>query len=385
MSEWRIPLSDLDYGADEEAAVLRVLRSKWLSMGPEVQALEQEFAGYLGVKHALAVSNGTAALHLSYLALGLKSGDEVIQPALNFVAAANMTVAVGATPVPVDILSLSEPTIDPSEIERRITPQTKAVVVMHYGGYFCRMAEISSFCQKHNLALIEDACHAVGARYQNPNEPSSNGRFSGNLGDLGCFSFFSNKNLVTGEGGMITTNRDDLAERVRLLRSHGMTTLTWDRHRGHASSYDVILNGYNYRLDEVRAALGRVQLQKLETNNLRRRDLVGAYRRNLADLPTDWIVPFKDYVGNSAYHLMAALAPDERIRSSVVQSLKEARIQTSLHYPCLSDFGAFRHLQIDEMEQSRSFAERTITLPLFSSMTTDQVDEVCTVMRTASA
>ncbi len=307
MSEWRIPLSDLDYGADEEAAVLRVLRSKWLSMGPEVQAFEQEFADYLGVKHALAVSNGTAALHLSYLALGLHSGDEVIQPAINFVAAANMTVAVGAKPVPVDILKLSEPTIDPSEIERRITPQTKAVVVMHYGGYLCRMEEIGSLCQQHNLALIEDACHAVGARYGDPLRPSSNGRFSGNLGDLGCFSFFSNKNLVTGEGGMITTNRDDLAERVRLLRSHGMTTLTWDRHRGHASSYDVILNGYNYRLDEVRAALGRVQLQKLETNNLRRRDLVGAYRRNLADLPTDWIVPFKDYVGNSAYHLMAAV------------------------------------------------------------------------------
>lgn len=385
MSEWLIPLSDLDYGVEEEAAVLRVLRSKWLSMGPEVQAFEQEFAGRLGVKHALAVSNGTAALHLSYLALGLQSGDEVIQPAINFVAAANMTVAVGAKPVPVDILKLSEPTIDPAEIERRITPQTKAVVIMHYGGYFCRMAEITSICQKYNLALIEDACHAVGAHYQDPGQPSSNGRFSGNLGDLACFSFFSNKNLVTGEGGMITTNRDDLAERVRLLRSHGMTTLTWDRHRGHASSYDVNLNGYNYRLDEVRAALGRVQLQKLESNNLRRRDLVAAYRRHLADLPTEWIIPFKDYDGNSAYHLMAAVAPDEHIRTNVVKALKESRIQTSLHYPCLTDFGAFGHLQIDQVEQSRSFARRAITLPLFPTMTMDQVDKVCNVIRTASA
>jgi dTDP-4-amino-4,6-dideoxygalactose transaminase len=384
LSEWRIPLSDLDYGVEEEAAVLRVLRSKWLSMGPEVETFEREFANYLGVKHALAVSNGTAALHLSYLALGLQSGDEVIQPAINFVAAANMTVAVGAKPVPVDILNVSEPTIDPSEIEQRITPQTKAVVVMHYGGYFCRMAEINSLCQKYNLALIEDACHAVGARYRDPLQPSSNGRFSGNLGDLACFSFFGNKNLVTGEGGMITTNRDDLGERVRLLRSHGMTTLTWDRHRGHASSYDVILNGYNYRLDEVRAALGRVQLQKLETNNLRRGDLVAVYRRNLADLPTEWIIPFTDYKGDSAYHLMVAVAPDEEIRRNVVQSLKDSRIQTSLHYPCLSDFGAFGHLQIDQVEQSSSFARRAITLPLFSSMTTDQVDEVCNVMRTAA-
>lgn len=385
MSEWRIPLSDLDYSEEEEAAVLRVLRSKWLSMGPEVQALEQEFAEYLGVKHALAVSNGTAALHLSYLALGLQSGDEVIQPAINFVAAANMTVAVGAKPVLVDIVKLSEPTIDPSEIERNITPRTKAVVVMHYGGYLCRMAEIESVCRQYDLALIEDACHAVGARYGDALRSPFNGRFSGNLGDIGCFSFFSNKNLVTGEGGMITTDRDDLAERVRLLRSHGMTSLTWDRHSEHASSYDVILNGYNYRFDEIRAALGRVQLRKLETNNRRRRDLVVAYRRNLADLPVDWIIPFKDYVGSSAYHLVAALAPDEDIRRQVVRSLKEARIQTSLHYPCLSDLRAFEHLQIDQLEQSRSFAKRTITLPLFSSMTMDQVDEVCAVMRTASA
>jgi dTDP-4-amino-4,6-dideoxygalactose transaminase len=160
VSEWRIPLSDLSFGADEEEAVLRVLRSRWLSMGPEVQAFEQEFASLLNVKHALAVANGTAAIHLAYAAAGLGPGDEVIQPAINFVAAANMTMAVGATPVFADIIGLREPTIDPAEIERLITPRSKAVVVMHYGGYVCHMAEINALCRERGLLVIEDACHA---------------------------------------------------------------------------------------------------------------------------------------------------------------------------------------------------------------------------------
>ena len=253
MSEWRIPLSDLDYGREEEVAVERVLRSRWLSMGPEVEAFEREFADYIGTQYAVAVANGTAALHITYLALGLSRGDEVIQPAINFVAAANMTVAVGANPVFADIIGLEEPTIDPVEVERKITPRTRAVLVMHYGGYPCRMADIQNICHRHDLALIEDACHAVGASYADPMGRPPNGHRAGKLGDVGCFSFFSNKNMATGEGGMITTDRDDLVKRLRLLRSHGMSSLTWDRHRGHANSYEVTVNGYNYRLDEIRA------------------------------------------------------------------------------------------------------------------------------------
>src|SRR5581483_1184036 len=165
LSNWRIPLSDLSYGPEEEAAVLRVLRSRWLSMGPEVPASEQEIASFLGARHAFAVANGTAALHLAYLALGLGPGDQIIQPAIHFVAAANMTVGVGAIPVFADVISLEEPTLDPAEIERLLTPRTRAVVVMHYGGQPCRMAEIRALCERHGLALIEDACHAVGGRY----------------------------------------------------------------------------------------------------------------------------------------------------------------------------------------------------------------------------
>lgn len=380
MSSWRIPLSDLSYGPEEEAAAVRVLRGRWLSMGPEVQAFEREFADFVGVKHAFAVANGTAALHLAYLTLGLGSGDEVVQPAINFVAAANMTAAVGATPVFGDLLGLDEPTLDPAEVERLLSPRTRAVVVMHYGGHFCRMAEIRALCDRHHLALIEDACHAVGGRYLDAAGRPPHGRRAGALGDVACFSFFSNKNLATGEGGMVTTDRDDLAGRLRLLRSHGMTSLTWDRHRGHASSYDVLAHGLNYRMDELHAALGRCQLRKLEPGNRLRRERTEHYRRLLADL-TGWSLPFADAPGEGAYHLMVAVAPDESTRTRAVQALKEAGIQTSLHYPCIPDFQAFAAHRPDGLAHSRAFARRAITLPLYPAMTVAQVREVCTAVR----
>lgn len=384
MSDWRIPLSDLDYGAEEEAAVQRVIKSGWLSMGPEVAAFEKEFASYLDVKHALAVSNGTAALHLAYLALGLQPGDEVIQPAINFVAAANMTLAVGATPVFADIVSLDEPHIDPEDVERRITPRTKAVVVMHYGGYLCRMEELHELCQRKGLALIEDACHAVGARFVSAGS-DEDGKMAGSIGDAGCFSFFGNKNLATGEGGMVVTNRDDLAERLRSLRSHGMTSLTWDRHRGHASSYDVLANGYNYRLDELRAALGSTQLRKLDRNNAVRRRLTSAYRANFKG-QSGWTIPFEHYRGDSSAHLMVAVAPDPETREQGIAALRNARIQTSMHYPLIPSFTVFKGRDLEsgndstELDMSVAFSSRAVTLPLFPSLKEREIAEISLIL-----
>jgi len=379
-----IPLSDLDYGPDEEAAVLRVLRGKWLSMGPEVRAFESEMSDFLGVKHAFAVSSGTAALHLAYLALGIGAGDEVIQPAINFVAAANVTVAVGATPLFADIVGLDEPTIDPEAVERLISPRTRAVVVMHYAGYPGRLAQLTEICARHRLALVEDACHAVGARYLDPSGRLPHGAQAGTVGDVGCFSFFSNKNMAMGEGGLIVTNRDDLAERLRLLRSHGMTSLTWDRHRGHAVGYDVVAHGYNYRLDELHAALGRCQLRKLSENNNRRRQLGAIYRQALAAL-VGWIVPFADYPGESACHLSVVVAPDTETRDCAVRHLREVGIQTSLHYPCVPGFSAFHRFRSDGIDRCQAFASRAITLPLFPTMTLDQVEETCRQLALATA
>ncbi|MQA28763.1 MAG: aminotransferase class I/II-fold pyridoxal phosphate-dependent enzyme [Luteitalea sp.] len=371
-----MPLSDLDYGPEEEAAILRVLRSRWLSMGPEVQAFEAEMARFLGVEHAFAVSSGTAALHLACLALGIGPGDEVIQPAINFVAAANTTVAVGATPVFADILGLDEPTIDPEAIERLLTPRTRAVVVMHYGGYPARLADITELCSRRGVALIEDACHAIGALYLDERQRPPHGAQSGTVGDIGCFSFFSNKNIAMGEGGLVVTRRPDLAERLRLLRSHGMTTLTWDRHRGHASTYDVVAHGYNYRLDELHAALGRCQLRKLPGNNVRRAALVAVYRQALSAFD-GWIVPFATFAGESACHLSVVVAPDTPTRDDAVKHLKGAGVQTSLHYPCVAGFDAFRRFAAPSLDRSEAFTSRVITLPLFPTMTVDQVHEIC--------
>jgi len=380
LTDWRIPLSDLDYGSEEADAVQRVIASKWLSMGPEVQAFEQEFAAMQEAEHALAVSSATAGLHLALLALGVGPGDEVIQPALNFVAAANMTVAVGATPVFADICGLDEPTIDPSEVERVISPQTKAVVVMHYGGSLCRMGELTELCAARGIAIIEDACHAVGVAYRDARNRWPNGIMAGSIGDISAFSFFSNKNIAAGEGGMVVTNRADLAERVRLLRSHGMTTLTWDRHKGHAGSYDVVNPGYNYRLDELHAALGRAQLTKLARNNQRRRELLASYR-DAAQSLGGWTMPFANTIEFSSGHLMVIVAPDPEIRDRAVHALRQSDIQSSMHYPCVADFTGFAGGSGENLELTRQFTRRAITLPLYPTMEPDRVDDIVEVLR----
>jgi dTDP-4-amino-4,6-dideoxygalactose transaminase len=384
LADWRVPLSDVDFGSEEMAAVQRVLLSKWLSMGVEVKAFEKKFATMQGARHALAVANATAGLHLAFLALGLGPGDEIIQPALNFVATANMTIAVGATPVFADIVDLSEPTIDPGHVERLCTPRTKAVVVMHYGGNLCRMVELTELCRARGLALIEDACHAVGARFHDADRRRPHGVMAGSIGDISAFSFFANKNIAAGEGGMVITNRDDLAERVRLLRSHGMSSLTWDRHRGQASSYNVVMSGYNYRLDELHAAVGRAQLAKLLRNNERRRCLLEAYRNCLRFL-SGWMMPFAGSIDHSSGHLMVVVAPTPEIRNRAMGALREARIQSSLHYPCLSDFSAFRDAKIGTIVQTQQFTERAITLPLFPTMSLELVKDTIECLRSVNS
>jgi dTDP-4-amino-4,6-dideoxygalactose transaminase len=382
---WNIPLSDIDYGQEEAEAVERVLRSKWLSMGPEVEKFEADFAALMGTKHAIAVSSATAALHLALLAVGVSPGSEVIQPALNFVASANMTVACGARPVFADVISLTEPTIDPVQVARLITPRTKALIVMHYGGNLCRMADLYELCKGRSIFLIEDACHAVGTRYHGNRQQIPDGMMAGAIGDIGCFSFFSNKNMATGEGGMLVTQNDDVANNVRLLRSHGMTSLTWQRHSGHARNYEVAINGYNYRLDEIRAALGRVQLTKLGANNEIRRQLLHCYKRAI-DHMGGWGMPFSTSIEQSAAHLMVGIAPATGTRDQAVEQLREAGIQSSLHYPCIADFKAFTNgTERQHLPITREFVTRAVTLPLYPTMSVRNVDTVCQVVGKSAA
>jgi dTDP-4-amino-4,6-dideoxygalactose transaminase len=375
---WRIALSDLDYGPEEEEAVLKVLRSKWLTMGAVVREFEQAFAREIGVRHAIAVSSGTDALLLSLLSLEIGTGHEVVQPAVNFVAAANVTIRLGARPVFVDIRSLDDPTIDPDDLARRLTPDTRAVIVMHYGGAPCQMDKILLECRARGVAVIEDACHGVGGSHR--------GRKMGAWGDLAAFSFFSNKNMATGEGGMVTTDRDDLAARVRSLRSHGMTTVTWDRHHGHAATYDVTAHGLNCRMDELRAALGLAQLKKLARNNARRSALACNYHRlwreEFPDLARrGWSLPPLGVDSDgAAHHLMIALAPDAATRARAMEHLKTRGIQTSIHYPLIPDFAAFREGQGAEpdvaLDRSRDFCARELTLPLHPLMSESDVRQI---------
>jgi dTDP-4-amino-4,6-dideoxygalactose transaminase len=374
--QWRIPLSDIDYGAEEAAALSSILESRWISMGPEAQAFEREFAEAIGVSHAVAVSSATAGLHLAFLALGLRAGDEIIQPAMNFVACANMTVATGAIPVFADIVALAEPTIAPAAVERLIGPRTRGVVAMHYGGNLSRMDELRALCDRHRLLLIEDACHAVGA----PPE----GRKAGTWGDVGVFSFFSNKNMATGEGGMVITKDAAVADRVRLLRSHGMTSLSWDRYSGHSAAYDVVGNGYNYRLDDIHAALGRAQLRKLADNNARRRAVLDRYRRNLV-LGEEWLMPFADLIDVSAAHLMVLVAPCPEQRGLLAARLHAAKVQTSLHYPNAAEFAAFSRIEKTLLPLTQAFASRALTLPLYSHLGAADVEFISGIVNSVTS
>ena len=265
-------------------------------------------------------------------------------------------------------------TIAPAEIERQITPRTRAIMVMHYGGYPCRMKAIAEIAARHGLAVIEDAAHAPGA--------SLDGKALGTWGEAGCFSFFSNKNLATGEGGMLVTNRDDVAEKVRLLRSHGMTTLTWDRHRGHAYTYDVVELGYNYRIDEIRSELGLAQLRKLRANHARRQAITRQYRLALGDSGID--LPFQHAIEESAYHIFPILLPSNLDRTRFIDLMREARIQTSIHYPPIHQFsyyaGRYPGIRLPLTEEA---ARREVTLPLYPAMGDEAVAAVISAVRNA--
>jgi dTDP-4-amino-4,6-dideoxygalactose transaminase len=364
---WRVPLADLDYDDEEKQAVLRVLESKWLTLGSVTADFEKRFAEAVGAKHAIAVANGTVALHLACRVGGIGPGDEVIVPSLTFVATANAALYTGAEVRFADICSLEDLNIAPGSIEALITPATKAIVIVHYGGYPARMPEIMALARQHGLFVIEDAAHSPGA--------SLNGQFLGAWGDVGCFSFFSNKNMATGEGGMIVTNRDDLAETLRLLRSHGMTSLTWDRHQGHSFSYDVVELGYNYRIDEIRSALGVAQLSKLQANNSRREAITRRYRQAFKD--TGLIVPFSATPGQPACHIFPLLAKSSTQRQQLMQALKEQSIQTSIHYPLIHQFSYYRARYADvHLPVSEEAANRELTLPLYPSMHDADVDFV---------
>jgi dTDP-4-amino-4,6-dideoxygalactose transaminase len=356
-------------GEAEVEAVTEVVRSGWLTMGPRTAEFERRFARVAGTEHAVMTSSCTASLHIALLALDIGRGDEVIVPSLTFVATVSAVSLTGAQPVFADITSVERPVLDPEAVEAAVTARTSAIIVVHYAGYPADMAALRAIAHRHDIALIEDAAHAPGAI-------TADGPV-GSLGDLACFSFFSNKNLVTGEGGMVTTSDEHLASRARRLRAHGLTATTWDRDRGHAQGYDVPEVGANYRPSEIEAALGIVQLGRLGRGNRRRRELVGLYRRGLAH-DEGWQVPFtEEDDATSACHILPALAPRTSERDEVRERARDMGIQTSMHYPPVHRFAAHSGAPgSDNLPQTEEFAAREVTLPLHPGLSSHDVSRV---------
>lgn len=373
---WRVPLADVAIGDDDIAAVVDAYRSGWLSQGPRARAFEEAIESYTGAQHAIAVSSCTAALHLITLAAGLGPGDEVIVPSLTFVATPNSVAYTGATPVFADIVSPTEPWLDPDSVARRITNRTRAIFCMQYGGHPGESLALRELAERHGLRLFEDSAHALGTRIGDEH--------AGTLGFAGAYSFFANKNLALGEGGMVVCRDDETAARVRLLRSHGMTSLSWQRHQGHAASYDVVALGHNFRIDEARCALGLSRLARLDDDNDRRAVLDARYRELLDGAPglAPALVPQAG--ATLAHHLFVVVLDEGLEREAVREQLSAAGIQSSVHYPPAHRFAIYGGAGADLPVTERA-ARRVLTLPLFAHMTDEQVELVAATVREACA
>lgn len=371
---WQVPLADVVVDDGDLAAVIDTYRSGWLSMGPRIEQFEREFAQYTGASHAVAVSSGTAALHLMCLAEGFGPGDEVIVPSMTFVASANAIRYTGATPVFADIAGPLEPWLSAQTCDAAITPRTRAIMYVSYGGHAGELAAVAELARARDLILLQDAAHAVGTRLGG--EPAAR------LGRSAAFSFFSNKNLAIGEGGMVTTGDDDLDAQLRLLRSHGMTTLSWDRHRGHATSYDVVALGFNYRMDEPRAALGSRRLARLDAENAQRAELDARYREQLEGAVSCALAPAAG--SDSAHHIFTIVLDDGVDRDDFREALRREGVQTSVHYPPAHGFSIHSE-GVPQLPLTDAYGRATVTLPLFPHMTIDQQDHVIAAVCAALA
>jgi dTDP-4-amino-4,6-dideoxygalactose transaminase len=365
----QVPVFDLEIEPEDVEAVAEALRSGWLTMGPRTEAFERAFADYLGCRHVVAVSSGTAALHLACLAAGIGEGDEVIVPSQTFVATANAVLYCGGTPVLAEVSGPRDLGIDPDHVESLITPRTKAVLIVHYAGYPASVTRIAELCRERGLALIEDAAHAPSA--------SVDGRALGTFGAAGCFSFFSNKALSCGEGGALATDSDEVAERVRGLRSQ---SLRLEAGPHGLPAYEVAEPGFNYRIDEPRAALLRSRLPRLDAETRRRRELVLRYRELLSGVDGLTLPWTEEDVPESSCYLMI-VEVESRPRDPLVLRLRDEHgIQTSI-FPPIHRLSAYRRrfpgLSLPKTDQ---VADTMFSIPLYPHMTHQQQDRVAEVL-----
>ena len=363
---------------EEIEAVVDTLRSGWLTMGPKTRAFEEALAAVVEAPFAVAVSSATAGLHLGLDALGVGPGDEVLVPTLTFASTAATVIHTGARPRLVDCdpdtLNLSV-----ADAARKWTPQTKAIVPVHFAGHPCDMDAILALAREHGAPVMEDAAHALPARYR--------GRSVGALGDLTVFSFYATKNLTTGEGGMVTTRNEALAERMRTRRLHGMTRDAWKRYSKEGSwRYDVAYPGFKYNMTDLNAALGLVQLKRLPTMQAARQRLVARYRAALAGVEAIELPTCKPDVEH-AWHLFVVRVRQEQLRldrDAIIAELTAAGIGTSVHFIPLHEHSYYREvlgMRADDLPHADAEWRRIISLPLFPGMTDDDVDRVAATLR----
>ncbi len=373
----------LVYGApqieeSEINEVIECLRSGWIGTGPKVKRFEEDFAAYKDTRHAIALNSCTAALHLSMHALGIGPGDEVITTPMTFCATVNAIIHCGATPVLVDCDRRSL-NILPGEIKKKITEKTKALLPVHFAGRCCDMDSIMEIAEAHNLLVIEDCAHAIEAEYR--------GVKAGMFGDMGCFSFYVTKNLVTGEGGMIVTDNDFYAERIKILGLHGMSKDAWKRFsdKGY-KHYQVVHAGFKYNMMDIQAAMGIHQLQRIHANWLRRKKVWELYNQAFADLPC--VTPLEPEMDTKlAYHLYPVLVDIEKLhktRDWVLEALTAENIGIGVHYLPIHWHPHYQktfNWQVGDFPNAEWIGERTLSLPLSAALSDNDVDDVIAAFR----
>ena len=366
---------------DEEIeGVVASLRAGWLGTGPKVYAFEKAVAAYKRSPHAVALNSCTAGLHLACLVLGIGPGDEVIVPAMTFCATVNAIIHAGATPVLVDV----DPTtfnIDAEQVRRAITPRTRAIMVVHFAGRACDMDAILHLAQRHGLKVIEDCAHAV--------ETEFHGRKAGTLGDCGLLSFYSTKNVITGEGGMLLTADADLAARVRVLASHGLSANAWARSASDDQlDYEVIEIGYKYNMTDLQAAIGLPQIARVEENWARRLLIWETYNNAFADLPIELPAPL-DLASRHGLHLYTVRVHEETCglsRDRLRNTLHRRNVGTGVHYRAISAYKVYRDRfgwDPDDVPVARDIGETILSLPLSPQMSDADVASVIDAIRIA--
>ncbi len=368
-----LPLSRPWIGAEEKQEVMDTLNGVWLSRGPKVSQFEEDFKNYTRANHAIAVCSCTAALHVSIVAAGVKEGDEVITSPITFPATTNAVLYERATPVLVDVDPRTF-NINPDLIEKRITPRTKAIIPVHIAGQPCDMNRIMEIADRHNLVVIEDAAHAVGARYGE--------QHVGTISDAGCFSFYASKNLVTGDGGMITAADDKFADFARVISLHGMSTSAWKRYSKEGTpNWELVYPGFKYNMTDIEASLGIHQLRKVEQITSLREEWSNVYDKLLADIP-EITLPYRAPGRRHACHLYVITLNLDRLtvtRDQFMQMLKAENIGCGIHFVSVhlqpyyqNRFGYKR----EDYPNAVWLSDRILSLPLFPQMTEADVQDV---------